>query len=276
MTEPAAAEGQVLLREPGFRLVLIVSVVLHAAGVGLLAFAPSLSFRMREERVFVQVLDAMPAPPSPAPPAPAPAPEPPAPEPPPPEPPAPPPPAPEPPAPEPPAPEPPKQMIDEAVVIPAVPRTKPRDRPKPPKPEPTPEPPKQAEKPRTPPPSASDLIAAMRSKVSESQSPPAPGQAGPQGTLDPEMASYQQRLLACFYSKWTGVQAYARRKDLIVEFEVRVTSEGAVRSVDKVRASGEVFLDQSAERAIQRCAPFPPPPRGRDLLRFIFVPGDAS
>jgi periplasmic protein TonB len=264
-----SADGQgLLLREPGFRLVLIVSGALHLALIGVLAFAPSLSFRTREDRVYVDLLAAMPAqpPPAPTPPAPEPAP---------PEPPPPAPPPPEPPAPEPPAPEPPKQTIDEAVVIPAVPREKPRDRPKPPKPDPTP-PPQVPEKPKTPPPSASDVIAQMRKTVGQPDSSPEPGPAGPQGTLDPELASYQQRLLACFYSKWTGVQSYARRKDLVVEFAVRVSPDGGVRSVDKVRASGEVFLDQTAERAIQRCQPFPPPPSGMDLIRFIFIPGDAS
>jgi TonB family protein len=97
--------------------------------------------------------------------------------------------------------------------------------------------------------------------------------------VDPELAAYQKQLLNCFYTNWIGIQTYRRRRDLQVEFEVRVSPEGGVVSVDKTRASGEFQLDESAERAIQRCSPghrFPAPPQGRTLLRFIFVPGDAT
>jgi outer membrane biosynthesis protein TonB len=251
----AQVEVRGLGQEPRFRRFLAVSAALHLALVGFGWFSPRFP-RKLDPRTIVVVETSLPAPPRPTPPPKAPEAKP------------------EPAPPQPPEAKP-RQEIEEAIVIPAVPREKPRNRPKP-----TPEPPKKPEPPKPQPPkpaepqqSAEDVIAAIRGRVGEDEPIP----SGGPGVVDPELALYQQRLQNCFYQNWIGLQLYRRRRDLQVEFEVRVTAEGGVLSVSKTRESGEFQLDDSAERAIRKCAPgdkFPPPPRGRTLLHFIFIPGD--
>lgn len=258
MAATAQAEVRGLGHEPVFRRFVAVSAVLHLGLVGFAWFSPRFP-RKLDPRTIVVVEAAIPAPPKQAAvPKPPPDTKPPD------------------PVPEPPEAKP-RQEVEEAIVIPAVPREKPRNRPKPPpekKPEPKPEkkpdPPQQAEQEQ----SAEDLIAAMREKVGEDVTPAPSG--GP-GVVDPELARYVQERQQCFYANWIGLQRYRRRLDLQVEFEVRVTAEGGVLSVDKTRGSGDSFLDDSAERAIRKCSPgdkFPPPPRGRNLLRFTFTPAE--
>jgi protein TonB len=251
------AEGG-LARDTRFRRFLLASMLLHVAAGGYAVWAPRSAVREPRALAVVMIDPSLP-PPVPTPPPPAP-------------------PEPEPPqeVPEPPPVKPvPQQQVEEAVVIPPVPRERPRERPKPtPTPEqrPEPAPPKP---PPPPPPSAEELISQLRNRVGATD--PRTGVQGASANEgEGEIDAYRQRVLSCFYSKWIGIQRFRRRRDLQVEFELRVAPDGAVVSADKVRTSGEPFLDDSAERAIQRCSPLPPPPPNQSRFRFIFIPGEIT
>ena len=191
------------------------------------------------------------------------------------------PPAAEPPKPEPPAPEPPKpdpkpvrQQVEDAVVIPQ------QLKPEPPKPrkaekaEKAPQPPKKPEK---PPESAADIMARLRKDYEPTDKPAVEArQEGAPGVVDPEMAVYQRAIQACMRSNWEGGGEFLYRRDLTVQFELRLDPEsGRVREYKMTQGSGQRGLDASATRALERCRnQLPPPPRGMTVHRVVFAPGE--
>lgn len=235
-----AASPDSLWSSPAFVRVMACSVAGHAAAIFLVVYGPIFRFHsvMLPEPVMVNLDMALPAEPAP-------------PEPPPPEPPV------VPPAPEPkPAePEPQKQEVKEALVVPDVPPEKPK--PKKPKPQPKPQ-------------DVADVMASLRKDVEKQRPPQRQGAA--RGTLDPEMASYIAGVKGCLRQNWVGAQRFQRRRDLLAEFEVQLGPGGKVTSAEVTRPSGEDFFDETAERAIFKCQPWPEPPGGQTIIPIRFVP----
>ena len=244
-----AASPESLWSSPAFVRFMAYSVVAHAAAIFLVAYGPIFRFNsvMLPQPVMVNLDMALPAEPEPTPP----------------EPPAPQPPAPEPTKPPEPEPPPPEQVVQEAMVVPDIPSEKPKPKPKPPKP---PKPPEQKPKPKD----VADVMASLRQEV-EKQRPPQRPTAG-RGTLDPEMAAYIAGVKGCLRQNWVGAQRFQRRRDLLAEFEVQLGPGGKVASAEITRPSGEDFFDETAERAIFKCQPWPEPPGGQTTIAIQFVP----
>jgi periplasmic protein TonB len=162
----------------------------------------------------------------------------------------------------------PKQQVQDAVVIPREPPPKPkRQRPTPPDPEPPP-PQKQ--------PTPEELMAKLREKVKQPRERDPDEPIGQVGQLDPEKAAYQRKLQTCMYSNMVGMQPFRFNRKLQVVYDVKVQAGGALESVEKISASGERAVDEAAARAIQRCAPFDPPPGGPTDVRLVFRPGEMT
>lgn len=169
-----------------------------------------------------------------------------------------------------PAPEPaarPAPQREKPVVIPRKPRPKPKPKPKP-QVEPEPEP---AEAPA---PTAQQLLAQIRTRVGSvaPNATPSPA-AGAGGRFDPELARYRQKVMVLLRTNWVGGRAFAAQPGLEVHYEVRIDGQGGIRSVSILHPSGNRYYDESAERAIQKSAPFPSPPRGPLTLDVRFQPG---
>ena len=168
---------------------------------------------------------------------------------------------------------------EKPVVIPERPRPKPKVAPAP-TPKPIPKPvPKAEPKPEKPAPlSAEQLLAKIRQKVTSAPSAAAATTAasatGGRGRFDPILAAYRRRVMVLLRSNWVGARAFVSQPGLEVHYEVRVDGGGGVRSVAILRASGNRYYDESAERAIHKSAPFPRPPHGPLTLQLRFSPQD--
>jgi protein TonB len=216
-----------LLASPEFRRLLLWSCAGHLALAVALGASPLLRWRSHlEAPVYVDIVTSLPEaapPPQPAPPKP----EPPK------------------PAPE----QPPKQVVDE-IVIPEKPRPKPKARPRTEvaKPQPKPEPkPEKA-------PSLEELMAELRKEA-----PPARAAAPSGGVLDPERAAYKKRVEALVASNWVGARNCSARLSFPV-WDVQLAASGEVQSASLARSSGDRYCDESAEQAIYKSQPLPPPP----------------
>ena len=150
------------------------------------------------------------------------------------------------------------------------------------KPAPKPEPPK-AEAPPEPTKSAAEVLAALRERVgskpgaetSDAEEASAAASAAAGGRFDVEMAAYNNRVKALLRSNWANA-AFANDPTLKAQYLVRVDSGGGILSVELVRSSGNPYFDESAERAIKKSAPWPPPPRGAFELDLVFNPGGVA
>ncbi len=165
----------------------------------------------------------------------------------------------------------PKQVVDEAVVIPKQPKPLPKPKPEA-KVEPKPEP---AKKPKPAALTPEQLIAKIREKrgaEAETAGTQAAGSTGTAqaGRFDPLMAAYVKRLMVLLYNNWTTT-AFSM-SSTFPTFEVELSASGKVQSARKVRSSGNRHMDESAERAIWKTDPFPPPPRGLRKLQIVFDP----
>ncbi|MBW2280573.1 MAG: TonB family protein [Deltaproteobacteria bacterium] len=160
-----------------------------------------------------------------------------------------------------------RQVVDEAVVIPKQPKAS-RSKPKP-KPEQAPA--KAEEKA----PSAADILAQLRTKVASRTARTSGTLQGREGRPeDPELAAYKARVMSCLYEHWAGARAFSRSPELEVQFQVKITATGGVRSVSMTRSSSNRYLDESAERAVWKCEPFDAPPNGVSQLNLTFNPAD--
>ncbi len=162
---------------------------------------------------------------------------------------------------------------EKPVVIPARPKPKPKAEPAP-KPKPVPKAEPEPEKPA--PPTAEQLLAKIRQKIgtTPSAATTATRATGGRGRFDPILAAYRRRVMVRLRSNWVGAGAFVSQPGLEVHYEVRVDGGGGVRSVSILRASGNRYYDESAERAIHRSAPFPRPPHGPLTLQLRFSPQD--
>jgi TonB family protein len=150
------------------------------------------------------------------------------------------------------------------------------------KPIPRPEPPKPAA-PAEPTKSAAEVLASLRERMAarpgaeapESATAAASASAAGGGRFDPEMAAYHNRIKALLRSNWAN-GAFANDPSLRAEYVVRVDGGGGILSIRMVRSSGNPFFDESAERAIEKSAPWPAPPRGELELDVVFNPGGVA
>jgi TonB family protein len=157
----------------------------------------------------------------------------------------------------------PRQKLDQPVVL------QPKKR-IPPKPKPVP---KEVPVPKEPPKetlSAAEILGRLREQVGDEPERTAT-EAAPRGRFDPQMAAYQRRVRVLLQSNWAGVGRF-QGEQLVARFEVQIDSAGGVRSLRRVQSSGSRYFDDSAERAIRRSEPLPPPPRGAITLDLGFNP----
>jgi TonB family protein len=153
-----------------------------------------------------------------------------------------------------------KQAVREAVVIPKQPPPL-RAKPKPAAPEP---------KALSP----DEILAQFRAKLAAREPKKAAAASGDAGIVDAQLAAYKARIQACLYENWAGARAFSRRDDLEVTFDIGIDALGNLAALSIARSSADRFLEQSAERAIRKCAPFGLPPRGIRSLVLTFNPAD--
>ena len=239
MISPGA--GDSLLASVAYRRLLAWSCAAHLAGGVALVFSDQFRFRSSlPDPVYVSVVAAEPRPEAAAPAAP-----------------------------------PPRQEVDE-IVIPRRPRPKPASQAKPkprpraelaPRPEPKPKPRAEpASRPEPKPktqsrPALDDLMARLQKTTSERPSGVKPGadRAGRRGVFNPQLAAYRKRVESIVARNWVGSSACMARSKFPV-WEVRLAASGRVTGVRLARASGDRYCDDSAERAIMKAQPLPPPP----------------
>jgi TonB family protein len=179
------------------------------------------------------------------------------------------------------APAPPKksrQKLEQPLVLKPKPKPKPKPELVPPKVEKPKEPPKPAE-PEAPPteeeqpvPSAAELLAQIREKVgTEPQEAEAAPKALPGGRADPLLAAYRRQVTTLLRSNWGGAASWTQ-EGLLARFEAQIDASGRIRSLSRLRSSGNWVFDDAAERAIWSSQPFPSPPRGPLTLDLVFNP----
>jgi protein TonB len=238
-----------------FRRLLVVSALLHLAGLAALAWVPTVPNAVPPAAIAVNLVAAASLhPPAPtARPAARPAPKPPVPAP---------------------------------VVLPAeptLPKPKPKPTPKPearpkpkPKPEPAPEPAPVQEQ------DYADVMASLREEVGEEAAPepsaePAPTLAAsrpggaPGGQLvSPELRAWMTAARIRIKNNWVVPPSF-RMASIAAEVRIEVDASGAlVGDPDLVAGSGNPFYDEGVLRSIQKADPLPPPPEaGRWTFRFL-------
>jgi TonB family protein len=243
-----------------FRLAVLGSLAAHVIVVVLLSFAPRPQAMLLSQAITVDLVAAVPSPPSAAPKA------------------APAKPAPPKPAPPPPPPKPKVKILPKEAPTPVV-QAKPKPEPKPPpKPEPIvkrPERPKEL--------SLDDALAQLQGEVGEesllappkqvvANAPvnPTPATSSRTGVLvSPEVAAWNLAVMRHIRSVWITPPEF-RRSGLAAQLEIDVAVDGRVLGSPKlVRSSGNPFFDDNAIRAVVRASPLPPAPKaGRRTLIF--------
>jgi colicin import membrane protein len=86
---------------------------------------------------------------------------------------------------------------------------------------------------------------------------------GARGTvrLSPELREYFRRLEEKVRNSWVLPESVARdTRDLVVELRIVIEKDGRVSGVRIESGSGNVYFDQSVERAIRKASPLPIPP----------------
>jgi TonB family protein len=134
--------------------------------------------------------------------------------------------------------------------------------------------PKPAAKPEPAPKSAEEILAELTKKVEERNpqpeipAPPAPGPAAPvaggPGVFDPTFSPWVARVKTAVRANWSGAQLCKG----VPVFNLEVAENGALRDIELAQSSGDRYCDESAERAIRKSDPLPPPPRGALALEL--------
>jgi protein TonB len=163
----------------------------------------------------------------------------------------------------------------------------PKAQPKPPEPEPPPPPkpvvkevvipkelnpipakPKPAPAPvaKKPPPTAEELLAKMTEQVEAKEAanapPPAPvetpaaTEAAP-GAFDPLLSPWVARVRALVRGNWSGASLCTGTP----QFDVDIDGGGQLTHIALAESSGDSYCDDTAERALRKSNPLPPPPR---------------
>jgi protein TonB len=173
-------------------------------------------------------------------------------------------------------PAPPRQQVAE-IVIPQ----RPKPKPKPPAAKPPPAPQRPEPKPEAAPPtpepppkqtaSASQLLEKLRDEaakrapqgVAEGQ-----GTGARAGILDVEKAAYIRKVQAAVEPHWVSSACFRQRSAPL--WTVEIAASGQASDIALGRSSGDRHCDDSAERAIHKAQPLPPPPAGIRVLDINF------
>ena len=170
----------------------------------------------------------------------------------------------------------PRQIVDEPVVIPKRPRAKPVQEAKP-APVKAPVKAPVEKKPEQPALTPEQILEQLRAKHADpTRDTPASASSSVTGRLDPELASYRRKVENLIYANWAGARAFRFELGLEVVFEIEVDAGGQLKKVELVQGSGKRHLDESAERAIRKAAPYPPPPRSVRVITVHMNPRDQA
>ena len=179
------------------------------------------------------------------------------------------------PAPSQPKPAPPRQQVAE-VVIPSRPQPKPKPPaakppPTPAKPEPKPVEAQPTPKPEAKPnPAAAALLEKLREEANSRPQgvPEGQGTGERAGIVDAERAAYIRKVQAAIEPHWVSSACMNQRAAPL--WTVEIGASGQTSQVDLNRSSGDRHCDDSAERAIAKAQPLPPPPPGIRVLDINF------
>jgi protein TonB len=168
-----------------------------------------------------------------------------------------------------------RQQVAE-VVIPRRPQPKPRPPAAKPPPTPTrPEPKPAAAQPTPEPPKPSASASALLEKLRDEAKSRAPqgvpdgqGTGERAGVLDVEKAAYIREVQAAIEPHWIAQACFRQRSAPL--WTVEVGASGRASDVTLGRSSGDRHCDDSAERAIHKAQPLPPPPAGIRALDINF------
>jgi TonB family protein len=158
-----------------------------------------------------------------------------------------------------PAPPPPKPVVKE-IVIPKDVKALPE------KPKPAPAP---VEK-KAPPPTAEELLAKITERVEAQEAanaPPAPPSEAPApiegapGEFDPLLSPWVARVKAMVRANWSGAAMCKGAP----QFDVDIDAGGQLTHIQLAQSSGDRYCDATAERALQKSNPLPPPPSALSL-----------
>ena len=162
-----------------------------------------------------------------------------------------------------PAPPPPKPVVKE-IVIPKEVKALPE------KPKPVPPP---AET-KTPPPSADELLAKITEKVEAEEAAKAPtappseapaATEGAPGAFDPLLSPWVARVRTFVRANWSGASVCKGE----VQFDVDVDGGGQLTHIALAQSSGDRYCDDTAERALRKSNPLPPPPRALSFTLLL-------
>lgn len=165
-----------------------------------------------------------------------------------------------------------RQELKQALVLKPKKKAPPKKKaePKPPPPKKEPVKPAEEEAPANAP-TAAEILAQLREKVGDDPEAEPQASAARPGRFDPQLAAYRRQVTALLRSNWGGAASWAQ-EGLAARFEAQIEATGRIRSVSRVRSSGNWVFDDAAERAIWSSEPFPAPPRGALTLDLLFNP----
>ncbi|MFI5314704.1 MAG: TonB family protein [Myxococcota bacterium] len=231
-----------LLQSRAFRRLLAFSLAGHLlVFIGLVVHPPRSDRLISASPIMVQLVPAAPKPAAaarPAPPKPEPAPK---------------------AQPKPPEPAPPPKPAVKEIVIPK------EVQPLPAKPKPAP-----AER-KTPPPSAEELLQKMTERVEAQEAatptpaPPADAPAateGSPGAFDPRYSPWVARVQVVVRANWSGAAVCQGSP----QFDVDIDAGGNLTRIELAQSSGDRYCDNTAERALRKSNPLPPPPQSGSFL----------
>ena len=174
--------------------------------------------------------------------------------------------------PKPPEPAPPPKPVVKEIVIPK------ELRPLPDKPKPKP----VEAKPVTPPPSADELIQKMTERVEAEEAAKAPPaqeaesessevMAGSPGRFDPLFSPWVANVQTRVRANWSGASVCQKPP----QFNVDVDAAGHLSGIDLAETSGDKYCDDTAERALRKSDPLPPPPQAGSFT-LVLIPKESQ
>ncbi len=83
---------------------------------------------------------------------------------------------------------------------------------------------------------------------------------GAVNAADPELARYQSSVRSKIIREWVRTTTGVEGETLRVRMVVRINASGNVISSSFAKRSGNPRFDMSAQRAVERASPLPPPP----------------
>ncbi len=119
---------------------------------------------------------------------------------------------------------------------------------------------------KKPPPSAEELLAKMTEQVEAKEAANAPQEApkeaptaieGAPGAFDPLLSPWVARVRTLVRGNWSGASLCKGTP----QFDVDIDAGGQLTHIALAESSGDSYCDDTAERALRKSNPLPPPPR---------------